>query len=272
MSRLHKKGAHQLEAKFDKYEYYRKSVQSAESDVEFYRDTYLELRGKLPTLFREDFCGTYGLSCEWVKLNKNFKSIGLDLDPEPLAYGKAEYQSKLKAEQSARVQVYLKDVLAKDLPHADIILAANFSYFVFKTRARMKEYFAAVKSSLNKNGLFMLDCFGGTLCHDANEESTRLKDFTYYWDQESFDPVTNRAHFHIHFKPHGKKKIERVFSYDWRMWSIPELKDILEEVGYKKVHIYWEGTKRDGTGNGVFKRTPVGESCLSWIAYIVAEN
>ena len=165
-----------------------------------------------------------------------------------------------------------KDVLSKDLPKADLVLAANFSYFVFKTRERMKTYFASVKSSLNPRSLFIMDTFGGSLCYDANEESTRHKDFTYFWDQESFDPITNRAHFHIHFKPHGKKKIERVFSYDWRMWSVPELKEILEEVGFKKIHIYWEGTTRAGGGNGVFKSTSIGEACQSWIAYIVAEN
>lgn len=271
MTRLHKKGAHTHE-EFDKYYYYRKSVQSPESDVEFYRDTFKELKGRLPQVFREDFCGTYALSCEWVKLNKKFKAIGLDLDPEPLAYGKANYQSLLSSEQAARIQIYEKDVLSLDLPKADIVLAANFSYFIFKTRARMKEYFSCVKKSINKNGLFILDSFGGSLCHNENEESKRLKEFTYYWDQSSFDPITNRAQFYIHFRPHGKKKIERVFSYDWRMWSIPELKDILEEVGFSKVHVYWEGSKKDGSGNGKFKKTAAGESCLSWIAYIVCEN
>lgn len=271
MSRLHKKGSHG-EHTFDRYEYYRKAVQSAETDVEFYRDTYKSIRGKLPQIFREDFCGTFGLSCEWVKLNKNFKAIGVDLDPDPLVYGKENYLTQLTPEQQRRVEIIQKDVLSPQLPKADIVVAANFSYFVFKTRARMREYFLRAKKSLNRDGIFVVDCFGGSLCQDGNEESTRHKDFTYYWEQVDFDPITHRAHFYIHFRPHGKPKVERVFSYDWRMWTIPELRDILEEVGFKKTTVYWEGTKRDGTGNGVFSPSNEGEACLSWIAYIVAES
>lgn len=270
MSRLHKKGGH-LDQAFDRYDYYRKAVQSAETDVEFYKNTYKEIRGKQATIFREDFCGTFALSCEWVKLNKNFKAFGVDLDPDPLVYGREHYLPKLSPEQQRRVEILQKDVLSPHLPKADIVVAANFSYFVFKTRLRMKEYFMKVKKNLNRQGVFMLDCFGGSLCQDGNEESTRLKEFTYFWEQVDFDPITHRAHFYIHFQPHGKPKIERVFSYDWRMWTIPELKDILEEVGFKRVTVYWEGSKKDGTGNGVFKATNVGESCLSWIAYIAAE-
>lgn len=269
MSRLHKKGAHG-DPNFDRYELYHRSVQSADTDVEFYRDTYKEIRGKLPQIFREDFCGTFALSCEWVKLHKTFKAIGIDLDPDPLAYGKEKYLSQLTTEQQNRIQIIQKDVLNPQLPKADLIIAANFSYFVFKTRARMKEYFLSAKNALNRDGIFIVDCFGGSLCHDANEESTRHKDFTYYWEQVDFDPITHRAHFNINFKFHGKEKMNRVFSYDWRMWTIPELRDILEDVGFKNTKVYWEGTKRDGTGNGVFSATNVGEPCLSWIAYIVA--
>lgn len=271
MSRLHKKGGHG-DQNFDRYEYYRKSVQSAETDVEFYCDTYKSIRNKMPQSFREDFCGTFALSCEWVKLNKTFKAVGVDLDPDPLAYGQEHYLPQLTPEQQRRVTIIQKDVLSPQLPKADIVVAANFSYFVFKTRQRMKEYFAKARKGLNRDGLFIVDCFGGSLCQDGNEESTKHKDFTYYWHQFDFDPITHRAHFYIHFKPNGKKKIERVFSYDWRMWTIPELRDILEEAGFKKTTVYWEGTKRDGTGNGVFSATNVGEACLSWIAYIVAEG
>ena len=270
MSRLHKKGSH-TDLTFDRYEYYRNSVQYAESDVEFYLQTYKDIRGKTPKVFREDFCGTFALSCEWVKLHKNFKAVGVDLDPDPLAYGKQNYLPLLNSDQQSRIDLHQKDVLSPKLPKGDLIVAANFSYFIFKTRNRMKEYFLKSKKNLNKDGLFIVDCFGGSLCQDGNEESTKHKKFTYFWEQVDFDPITHRAHFNIHFRPHGKPKIERAFTYDWRMWTIPELRDILEEVGFKKTTVYWEGTKKNGTGNGEFKPTNVGEACLSWIAYIVAE-
>jgi len=158
------------------------------------------------------------------------------------------------------------------MPATDIAIAMNFSYFVFKSRQMMKQYFANSYKALKKDGVFIMDLFGGSQCYDAIEEPTKHRGFTYYWDQTGFDPVTNRALFHIHFRPEGKKKIEQVFTYDWRMWTIPELREMLEEVGFKRSHVYWEGTTRAGTGDGVFTRTEKGESCLSWIAYIAAEK
>lgn len=257
---------------FDKYEYYHRSVQSAEGDVVFLRKTYKELRGRDPKTMREDFCGTFALSCEWVKLSPKFEAFGVDLDPEPLEYGKSHNFSALKPDQQKRIHLQEGNVLTSALPQADLAIAMNFSYFLFKERELMKKYFANVYKSLKKDGVFILDCFGGSQCYDAIEDKTVHKNFTYYWDQTGFDPVTNRALFYIHFKPKGQKKIERVFTYDWRMWSIPELRDLLSEVGFKKSHIYWEGTTKSGEGNGVFTRTEKGESCLSWIAYIAAEK
>jgi hypothetical protein len=267
--RVHKKNPERV---FDKYEYYHKSVQSADSDVVFLRKTYKELRGKEPKVFREDFCGTFSLSCEWVKLNSKFEAYGVDLDPEPLEYGRHHNLVKLKPEQQKRIHLQEGNVLTSKLPAADLAIAMNFSYFVFKEREVMKAYFSNVFKSLKKEGVFVVDIFGGSQCYDEIEESTDHKSFRYYWDQTGFDPVTNRALFHIHFKPKGQKKVERVFTYDWRMWSIPELRELMLEVGFKRTHVYWEGTTRAGEGDGVFTRTEKGEACLSWIAYIAAEK
>ena len=72
----------------------------------------------------------------------------------------------------------------------------------------------------------------------SNEEETEHPDegFSYFWDQDSFDPVSNHAKFYIHFKRRGEARQDRVFSYDWRMWSIPEIRDIMEDVGFREVH------------------------------------
>jgi hypothetical protein len=258
--------------KYDKYDLYRKAVQSPESDVEFLRDVYVELRKKKPIALREDFSGTFLIACAWLKLNKNHKAIAVDLDPEPLEYGKIFHFPSLKEEQKKRLTIKEMNVLANGLPKADIVCAMNFSYFVLKSRALMKAYFKNVFGSLNQNGVFVLDLFGGSLCQNSNEEKTKLKGFTYYWHQESFDPVTQYAKFNIHFRIKGQPREERVFSYDWRMWTIPELRELLEEVGFKKTHVYWEGTTRKGEGDGQFRRTEKGEACEAWIAYIAAEK
>ena len=256
----------------DKYWYYNKSVQSADVDVKFFRDTYKELKGKEPKTFREDFCGTFKLSCEWVKLDDSFVAHGVDLDPEPIAYGKEKYLPKLEPSQVERINIQEGNVLDSGLPRADIIAACNFSYFIFKKRQVLKDYFTKNFEALNKDGIFIMDIFGGSECYEPNEEETEHDGFSYFWDQDSFDPVTNEAVFYIHFKPDGEKKMKRAFTYDWRLYSIPEIQDILEEVGFKNVHVYWEGTDEDGEGDGEFKRVTEGEDCESWIAYIVAEK
>lgn len=267
--RVQKKGKAPL---FDKYAFYSKAVQSADTDVEFFQKVYKELRGKAPKSMREDFCGTFALSCEWIKAKGNHESISVDLDPEPIEYGRNHYFNKLTSEQQKRMKIIEGDVLTCELPKTDISIALNFSYFVFKKRELMKAYFSRCHTSLNSTGILILDCFGGSLCYEPNEENTKNRDFTYYWEQASYDPVTNQGLFHIHFKPKGHQKVERVFTYDWRLWTIPELRDILHEVGFKKTHVYWEGTTRKGEGNGKFTRTEKGESCQSWIAYIAAEK
>jgi cyclopropane fatty-acyl-phospholipid synthase-like methyltransferase len=258
----------QIKLPFDKYAFYLQAVQSPQEDVKFYRRVYKELRkGKKPTFLREDFCGAGAICCEWAKLDRTHRACGLDLDSEPMQYGRTHYISKLKTEQQNRVELIKKNVLSRGLPTADIVVAVNFSYFFFKKREILKRYFENVYKSLNLDGVFVLDIFGGTQCTDSIEDKTMHDDFTYYWDQKNFDPLTSEAYFEIHFR-HKGKKYESVFTYDWRMWSIQEIRELMEEVGFQKTKVYWEGTDAKGGGNGLFKPVEKGEACLSWIAYI----
>jgi hypothetical protein len=254
---------------FDKYYYYQKSVQSPDADVEFFDKSFKDLRGREPITLREDFCGTFSISCEWVKLNDKKQAFGVDLDLEPIEYGKAHYYPELSEDQQSRVQIIHGNVMSPENPKADIVSASNFSYFCFKTRAELKDYFSKALSSVNEDGMFVVDCFGGTDTTKPVEEETEHKGFSYFWDQDSFDPVTNFAQFYIHFQRDGEEKRERVFSYDWRMWSIPEIRDLMYEVGFKKVVVMWEGTDEDGEGDGDFVPVEKGEDCESWISYII---
>ena len=86
------------------------------------------------------------------------------------------------------------------------------------------------------------------------------------------DPVTGRCVCHIHFKFPDGSRIKKAFTYDWRIWSLPELREVLEEAGFKKVRVYWEGEDEDGEGNCEFTEDETGEADLAWIAYIVAEK
>ena len=65
--------------------------------------------------------------------------------------------------------------------------------------------------------------------------------------------------------------MRKAFTYDWRLWTIPEMTDILLEAGFKDVQIYWEGTDRStGEGNGIFRRSRRGDDSEAYVSYIVA--
>ena len=257
--------------KFDKYFYYKQSVQNPKEEILFFKKTYKSFFKKTPRVFREDFCGTFYIGYEWVREHPANKAIVVDKDHQPIAYGKKHHFSKLTASQKSRLKIYNTDVLNAKLPGAEIISVNNFSYFIFKQRATLLKYFKTIKKALSKQGLFIIDVFGGSDCFDANEEQAVHKGFSYYWDQKNFDPVSNYAQFYIHFKRKREKKREKVFSYDWRMWSLPELKDILEEAGFSSPHVYWEQSDSKGGGTGVFKKSRKGEACDTWIAYLVCK-
>ncbi len=253
---------------FDKYKLYSQAVQSPDADVDFFAEAYKKIRGRPGRILREDFCGTFMLSCEWVKLHRDNHAYGVDIDHEPISYGQTHYKNRLTEHQKSRLHVMEKSVLDESLPKVDISVAMNFSYFLFKERNLLKNYFTNVFEHLNRDGIFILDIFGGSQCYEAIVDRTAKKSFVYYWDQKGYDPITGFADFSIHFKV-GKKIYRDVFTYDWRMWGLPEVRDILRDVGFKDVHVYWEGTARDGSGNGIFTRQEQGETCMSWIAYLV---
>lgn len=240
--------------------------------MQFITDTYKELRGLRPHLLREDFCGTFSICCEWARKHKLNKSIGIDLDAEPLAYGYENYFSALKPEQRKRVRTFQGSVLTTRVPTVDVVVAFNFSYYLFKSRMMLRQYFKRAHAGLRRKGIFIADCFGGSDSQEANEEKSKIGNFHYYWDQTGFNPVTAGAVFNIHFKRKGEKKRECVFSYDWRMWTIPEIREVMLEAGFRRTHLYWEGTTRAGLGDGKFKRVEEGEECDGWIAYVVGEH
>jgi hypothetical protein len=261
-----------LNKPFDRYALYHRAVQSTDVDCAFVASTYKELKGKHAHDLREDFCGAFALCCEWVRRSKNNRACGIDLDSEPLNYGRTHYLSQLRPEQQKRVKTYQDSVLTAKMPPVDVVIALNFSFYIFKSRMMLKRYFKRALTGLRHDGILVVDCFGGSDCQQRNEEHTDYPGFRYFWDQEHFDPVTNEALFYIHFKRKGEKRRERVFVYDWRMWTIPEIREAMLEAGFKRTHVYWEGTTKSGDGDGNFQRTEEGEECEGWVAYVVGER
>jgi len=261
---------------FDKFHYYTNSVQSAEHDAELLwtilRKTWTGTPLSRPVL-QEDFCGTGCLCFEWAKLGSTHQAVGIDLDPEALAWGNSRHRARIKESQSKRVRLINGNVLHDHGVKPHMICALNFSYFFIKDRALLRKYFAACKKSLIKGGVLALDVFGGPdylMPHMDRRRNDEHK-FDYWWEIKKFDALSNDIDAAIHFKPDGQPPRKNVFQYHWRLWSIPEITDVLKESGFSQVEYWSEGLDDKGYGNGKFRRIKSETECETWVAYIIAK-
>ncbi|HUP57976.1 MAG TPA: class I SAM-dependent methyltransferase [Bdellovibrionota bacterium] len=255
----------------DKYSLYERAVQSPEIHAKFFVDMFRELRGTYARRLREDFCGTSAISCEWVKRNRRNEAVGLDLDPEPLEYCSRMHRSKLSSEQKKRLELKRMDVKSVTRPASDMIIACNFSFCVFHERKELVAYLRAARKSLSRKGILSLELAGGPGMISKMRERKSLpgpQPFIYIWDQKSFDPITRHGKYAIHFHLLDGRKLNNAFTYHWRMWTIPEVRDAMAEAGFKRSVVYWETThKGEGTGEHVLMDK--ADNAWAWVAYIV---
>jgi hypothetical protein len=256
----------------DRYVLYQKSVQVPEADVSFARRVFKKRYGRPARRLREDFCGTALMCCEWVRGHRDNRAWAVDLDPEPLAWGREHNLSGLTADQRERLELVEGDVLDTPAPEpVDVTVAFNFSYFIFHERAQLRAYFEQARSTLDAEGVLLLDAYGGADAQRTMTEAREIDGFDYVWDQHQFDPIHHRALNYIHFEFPDGSEMKRAFRYDWRLWSLPELRDLLLEAGFADVQVFWEGTDRKtGEGNGVYKPADEALDDPAWIAYVAA--
>jgi len=255
----------------DKHALYQLAVQSPIEDVRFLARLYRGLRGEEPVHLREDFCGTALLCAAWVRGRNARTAEGFDSSPEPLAWARAHNFPPL-GERAQRIRLHEDDVREPSARRPDVRCAQNFSYFVFKRRAELLEYFTRARRDLKRRGIFVLDIYGGPDAMEEEEEEREIEaGFTYVWDQRRYVPATGDYEAHIHFRFRDGTQLRRAFSYDWRLWTLPEVKDVLHDAGFTHVDTYWEGTDAAGEGgNGIFRRSERGENCPAWVTYFVA--
>jgi SAM-dependent methyltransferase len=255
----------------DRYRLYQQAVQDPESDVIRLRRMYERCFGRTPRTLREDFCGTAAFAAAWVKAHRENRAWGVDLDPEPLAWGHRHNLAKLRRDQAERVTLVEGDVRTTRTPRVDTLVAYNFSYFLFKERAELLRYFRRCHAALQDEGIFVIDAYGGPEAMEKGRERRRVGSFTYIWDQYRYDPITHDATCHIHFEFRDGSKIERAWTYHWRLWTIGELRDLLADAGFESATVYWEGTEaRTNQPNGTFRARAHAAEDPAWIAYIVA--
>lgn len=271
IANLQKKYGPSMAELADRHVLYQNSVQDAETEIDFVDTTFEKIRGRKMKTIREDFSGTSQVCCEWVQRRPDNKAVGVDLDPEVLQWGRDHNLSKLNEEELSRLSLLEDNVLSVSTDPMDAVLAMNFSYWCFKDRDTLGGYFKRIHEVLKDDGIFFLDCFGGYEAFQLLEESTEHDDFTYTWDQSEYNPINGDYVCHIHFEFPDGSKIKQAFTYEWRLWTMPEIHELLKEAGFSKVTTYCEGDDEDDEGDGIYEAADVADADAGWVSYIVAE-
>ncbi len=276
MAKRKSKSTQKMASTADKFLLYQQSVQTPDHEVEFFEQAYREAYKRKPYTLREDFCGTFAVCCEWVKSNAKRTAVGVDLCSETLQWGRDNNLAPLKPKQQQRVELLEQDVRARGTEPAHVLAAQNFSFWIFKTRAAVIDYFKVAYSNLSDQGIMVMDMMGGGECFAEGHTDKRTivkgkKGFAYHWNQESFNPITADATFSISFRFPDGSGLKRAFEYNWRFWTIPEVREMLAEAGFRESHVYWEAeNEEDPELDGGWYRCGAADSDPSWICYIVA--
>jgi SAM-dependent methyltransferase len=257
----------------DKHLLYQWSVQNPEFEVEFFDEVFRRSRGRRPLRLREDFCGTAFLSTAWIESHGKREAIGLDLDTATLSWARQHNLARLDG-AAERLALLESDVRSVTRPKCDVACAYNFSYFLIHPLPALVEYFKQVRRSLKRDGMLFLDCYGGWESQQRMEEPREIEGpeglFTYVWDQDEYDPISNIATCYIHFELPGGRKLRKAFTYKWRVYSLPEIRDALELAGFAASHIYWDRSEDEDVDD--YRLTEKAENTPGWLAYVVAEK
>ncbi len=265
----------------DRHVLYEAAVQDPDFDLDFCERIFRKYRNRDLYDIREDFCGTATFACAWVERHQENDAWGVDLHLATLEWGMTHNVMHLEDDEKKRIHLVHGNVLTPREPLVDLVVAFNFSCFIFKNRQRLIQYFRSVLDGLEPDGMFIMDCFGGTGSMDQKrdrrtvEESERpdglkVPAFTYVWDQASFNAINHDITCYIHFKFADRSKIDKAFTYHWRLWTLPELKELLLEAGFKSADVHLHGWTDDGESDETYRKRTFYENEEGWVGYVVA--
>ncbi|CAG0954443.1 hypothetical protein PHYC_00382 [Phycisphaerales bacterium] len=250
------------------------------------------VHGRKPLVLREDFSGGGALCKAWVRAGIVLpqgggagsarrrgaptpprSAIAVDLDAAPLR--------RLKGFD--RIHTIRADV-RKVHDRADIIAALNFPLGYFYSRDELVHYLRLSRRRLNPRGVFVGDIYGGEGAFELCSKSRDLRglageEIEYTWEQREADVVSGRVFNAIHFtvRNDGASKprtVRDAFTYDWRLWSIPELTDAYHDAGFKAVEVYDQNAGAiDHLGNLHVRPVTDGRELeADWVVYVVGRK
>ena len=278
---MSKKHNQPIAKSLDRHVLYEEAVQAVDYDLDFFDRIFMRYRGRPLRLLREDFCGTAALASGWVSRDKKNEAWGVDLHGPTLDWGRKHHLAYLSEAEKKRVHLIQDNVLTAKAPPTEVSVAFNFSYWIFKERDLLRAYFEKVRKDLKPDGILFLDAFGGQeamghkkdrrkIPKSARRDGQKIPKYTYVWDQARFNTITHDITCHIHFRFADGSRLDKAFSYHWRLWTLPEIRELLLEAGYKDVHVYLHGWDKDGDSDDVYRRRTFYPNESAWVGYIVA--
>ncbi|MCA9279770.1 MAG: hypothetical protein H6815_09310 [Phycisphaeraceae bacterium] len=225
----------------DKYDLYQLCVQLPETDIAVLCAIHAWFANRQsvashPLVFSDEFAGPGALARQWVKAVTDSHAFAIDADPEPL-------ERAYDIERVTPVCANVMDVHEK----ADIIAGLNFAICEWHARSDLLAYLKHARSRLLPHGFFACDLYVGSDSLMTGEIVQQFagpdgEDIEYCWEQQHVDLLTNRVQNALHFvvtKSDGAvTEFPSAFEYDWRLWSIVELRDAMHEAGFAQVEVF----------------------------------
>lgn len=270
------KGVRTLASTANVYVCYEAAVQNARQEIENIYNFYMEVRPlatsgnyedfdlRIPLVLREDFCGTAVLCKEWLKKNVMRSAIGIDLDHNVLQYAKA---STFDGEPPQTMRFLESDVMdvvpGEDVPRADILVALNYSLGYFHTFRKLVGYMRRAREGLAPGGVLVCDMLSNGTSETNKQRHSFVRDcgsFIYHFDQTAVDPLDNTCHCHLSFEFPDGSWLRNAFSYNFRIWSMAEIRDALLEAGFSAVEAWVSPTTSEGPKRKLIKLCPLGKA------------
>ncbi len=255
---------------------YQQAVQHPQAEVAFALKAYAHHRGKIPppTLLREDFAGSAAVAAAWVAFDADHQAMAIE-SHAPTVRWAGRHTLPALGRRADDLHLLHADVLAARGPKVDITLALNFSCFIYHTRDDLRAYFRHARRCLRDRGLLIIDAYGGPGAMRAGTQWRTVQPpdaepFEYGWEQRGYDAVTQKVDCRIHFRFVNGDARPNAFRYDWRLWSLTELRELMLEAGFAGVHIWCDRFDlAAGLADGQFRPRKSIPAREDFVAYVV---
>lgn len=236
-----------------RHECYELCVQSPRHVVSFLRAVH----GHEPLLLWEDFCGTAAVSRRWIKEGtaRGDRAVGVDLDQHVVEVARSWAEAELGAVERERLVLKVGDCRGDGgaVEGADVVFAGNFSVGYLHTRGELVRYLRVCAARCRRGssglggGVLACDTYGGATAfatggtlrkHPGRHGET----VHYHWVHERCDPLTGMVENSVSFRVEKDGVVvaewPMSFVYRWRLWSIAELREAMEEAGFAGTEVY----------------------------------